>query len=299
MPGAAGRWRESSVQYILMSVVRFYSVSWSRGSLRRICHIAIALLCIAGPRLARGQAPASAATPSYRHRILGVFDAQSGEPVEGAEVADALNHVSALTTRTGTVTLAFLPDGGSMLHVKKVGYQPQTVIVEIGPADTVPLTVILERLAMSSAGAQRLPAVVTKDSAPHYVSPGLRGFEERRRAGFGHFITEAELRKQDNRKLTDVLRGLPEVTMVCPKAGPRKFECYAVSGRGNKYAILGGDCEVNMYIDGVEVTDNDLDKLSVNQFAGIEFYSGGATIPVQYNKVGSSCGVLLFWTREQ
>jgi len=45
--------------------------------------------------------------------------------------------------------------------------------------------------------------------------------------------------------------------------------------------------------------DNDLEKMRVNEYAGIEYYPGGSTIPTQYNRTGSSCGVLLFWTRER
>jgi hypothetical protein len=187
-----------------------------------------------------------------------------------------------------------------MVQIKKVGYQPVTMIVEIAPADTVPLTLTLKRLAPTSAGAaQTLPTVVTRDSAPGDISPGLQAFEERRRSGFGHFITEAELRKQDNRKLTNIIRELPGVTIRCPKTGPRKFECFAVSSRGMKNAVQGGDCETNLYIDGVAVSDNDLEKLNVNEFAALEFYSGGATIPVQYNRTGASCGAILLWTRER
>ena len=33
------------------------------------------------------------------------------------------------------------------------------------------------------------------------------------------------------------------------------------------------------------------------EYSGIEFYSGGATIPAQYNATGSGCGVMLLWTR--
>jgi hypothetical protein len=269
--------------------------------LRRVGTLVVAAILIAGVGAVFAQAPTpTPITTSYRHRILGVFDEQSGAPIESAEVIDALNHVSAQTTTTGTVSLIFLPDGGSMVQIKKVGYQPVTLIVEIGPADTIPLTLTLKRLAPMSAGAaQTLPTVVTRDSAPAYISPGLQSFEERRRSGFGHFMTEAELRKQDNRKLTNVIRELPGATMRCPKTGPRKFECFAVSSRGLKNAIQGGDCEINLYIDGVAVSDNDLEKLSVNEFAALEFYSGGATIPVQYNRTGASCGAILLWSRER
>jgi hypothetical protein len=273
--------------------------------LRLIRASLVALLCTAAIPTAFAQAPAAPAprtpaVPLHRLRVLGVFDAESGAPVEGAEVADALNRVSALTTSTGTVSLIFLPEGGNMVQVKKVGYQPTMLAVEIGPPDTLPITVVLNRVAPAAVGGvQTLATVVTKDSAPHYISPGLKDFEDRRRLGGGHFISEAEMRKQDNRKMTNVIRDLAGVQMFCPRSGPRKFECFAVSGRGHKNAVQGGACEINLYIDGVAVSDNDLEKLSVNEFAALEFYSGGATIPVQYNRTESSCGVILLWTRER
>jgi hypothetical protein len=37
-----------------------------------------------------------------------------------------------------------------MVQIKKVGYQPVTLIVEMGPADTIPLTLTLKRVAVDS-----------------------------------------------------------------------------------------------------------------------------------------------------
>ena len=146
------------------------------------------------------------------------------QPIEGAHVVDVLNGASSLTSKTGTVALLFLPDSGSMIRIQKIGYQPVTMVAAISPADTVPITVLLSRVA------QKLNAVVTKDSVRRYVSPALQQFEERRlhNAG-GTFISEAALRKSDNRKMhgcDDRRRGLRAVQ---PDAARRATPCRRAS----------------------------------------------------------------------
>jgi hypothetical protein len=253
--------------------------AWREG----IAAAAIALVCAATPM--RAQSPVIPLAP-YRARILGVFNAQTGDPIEGASVTDILSGTSALTTITGTVSLAFLPDSGSIVRVQKIGYKPATAMVAISPKDTVPITVLL------SPSTTTLPAVVTNDSSPHYISPGLRAFEERRKAGFGLFMTEAELRKNDNRAVSNVIRTMG-VNVAC---GGRPIRCFAASSRTG-----GVSCILDVYLDGIMVNkdDRDLEKMRTDQFAGIEAYTGAATIPPLYNKTGSACGVLLFWTRER
>jgi hypothetical protein len=242
---------------------------------------------------AKQSMPASP-TLDYRHRLVGVFSGETGEAIEGAEVVNLLEHTSVRTSKTGTTTLSFLPEGGSMIRIQKVGFQPVTMVVAVSPADTVALTIVL------NAVAQTLPKMTTTDSAPRYISPGLRDFEERRAKGFGYFVAEAELRKSDIAKMTNVIRRLPNINIICPRTGVRRGECYATSLRQpQKYAVLGGECPLDIYIDGAASTDNDLEKMRVNEYAGIEYYPGGSTIPTQYNRTGSSCGVLLFWTRER
>lgn len=149
---------------------------------------AAVLLLVAS--LAAAQEPASRLA-AYRGRIVGVFDLNTGAPIKGVEVIDLASGTRALTTTTGTVSLFYLPDGGSMVRIRKLGYTAITQFIAISPSDTVPPTLLM------TPTATMLPAVITKDSAQHYISPGLREFEERRKAGFGHFITEDDLRKSD------------------------------------------------------------------------------------------------------
>jgi hypothetical protein len=242
-----------------------------------------ALLVVASLAAAQQPAPKLAA---YRGRIIGVYDLNTGAPIEGVEVLDVASGTKALTTATGTVSLAYLPDGGSTVRIRKLGYTPITQFIAVSPTDTVPLTLLL------TPNVTVLPAVVTKDSAPHYISPGLRAFEERRKAGFGRFVTEDELRKSDTREMPDVLRSVPGVTIGCNTRTPRV--CTAGSFRGGR----GQGCPYLIYVDGIRMTNLNLLMLPVSQFAGVEVYSA-ATIPPMYNMTGTACGVLLFWSRER
>ena len=236
-------------------------------------------------------APLSAQTAdslSYRRRLLGVFDTQSGEPLEGVEVTDILAQVTALTTKTGTVSLAFLPEGGTLVRVRKVGYQPTTITVVISPADTVPITVTLARSGVT------LAKVVTIDSNFN-GSRRFQEFEERRAHNSGgHFITAEELRKNDHSTMTNVLRRIASMKVVCNRSGN---DCRAASARAYT-GLTGSPCLSKVYLDGILTTDTNLQQMQVDQYAGVEFYSG-AEIPPQYNATGSACAALLLWTRDR
>src|SRR5690349_23105782 len=133
---------------------------------------AVAAALVAGAGTGRTQTtpkPDSSASIRYRFRLLGVYDAQTGHPVEGVEVGDVLSKASAMTSKTGTVSLFFLPDGGALVRLRKIGYETQTLAVSISPADTIPITVTLNH-------ATALPAVVVSDSAPKFMTPGMRMF---------------------------------------------------------------------------------------------------------------------------
>lgn len=134
---------------------------------------------------------------------------------------DVLTGTKALTTKTGTVSLTFLPDGGSLVRIRKLGYEVETLMVAISPADTTPVTVIVSHATM-------LAPVVVKDSASRYISPGLRSFEEHKREPFRHFIDEAQFRKEDGKPLSFIaIEHIPGIQLA---NGPRG-ETYIASSR--------------------------------------------------------------------
>lgn len=263
----------------------------------------IPLLALSSAVTAQTPASPAAATHTsshadqrYRYRLLGVFDEASGAPIDSVQVQDMLSGASSVTSSTGTVSLFFLPDGGSLVRLRKIGYEPQTVMVAIAPADTTPLTMLLAK------APQQLPGMTVNAAAPVYHSWRLQDAESRinSHAG-GSFIDEAQMRKLDNETLADVLTSrMPGLMPVQGLHG----ETYFVSSRQPCSKSMGGcvhpDCFLKLYIDGVLSTAAaDYNHMSPIDYAIAEFYPGPATAPIEYVSGNTNCGVLLLWTRER
>lgn len=87
--------------------------------------------------------PNAVVLESYRSRLLGLFDAASGEPIEGVLVADSASGAWVKTPATGIVSLAFLPPGASTVRVQRPGVRDTLVHLTISPRDTTPITLTL------------------------------------------------------------------------------------------------------------------------------------------------------------
>jgi hypothetical protein len=243
----------------------------------------------------------TARVPAYRARVLGLFDQATGEPIEGADVFDVSSGWSAKTTATGTVSLVFLPDGGGLVRIRKVGYAPLFTKVVISPRDTAPLTVLLERVT-------ELPAVVTRDSTRPFISGSLNGFEERARLKLtGYFITDTLLRKSENRTLGNVIRS------QLPNAFLRDgafASTYLVGGRP-----CSGGSAPEVFLDGVPMNTEgvpgsktakgippqlfNLNEIQVSALQGVEWYPSGGSVPIEFTNERTGCGALMLWTRER
>jgi hypothetical protein len=146
--------------------------------------------------------------------------------------------------------------------------------------------------------------------AAHPTNSYLDEFYARRKTGFGHFIDSVELRRTgDNHAFANYIASHFAGLRVRPKKGVGD-PTYLASARGQcsgrVFSCSGMTaCPVSLYVDGLPVFvpnytaggPPDLDNYRVEDYAAVEFYSGSATVPEQYNLTGSSCGVLLLWRR--
>jgi Carboxypeptidase regulatory-like domain len=95
--------------------------------------------------------------PPEKPRIMGVFDAESGAPLDSVMVTDSITQKTGRTTRTGTVRLDFISQAGGVLTLRKTGYTTSTLHVSASPRDTVPITVLLSRPPARSPGGVEAP----------------------------------------------------------------------------------------------------------------------------------------------
>jgi hypothetical protein len=146
--------------------------------------------------------------------------------------------------------------------------------------------------------------------------------------GIGHFITEAELEKDQYRLLGDVIKRLPGTMLVTAKRVPGygASALFVVSSRGSatimhESPVFGKNCPVAIWLDGVPVYRGldravaspafgsgaqsgriseppfNINSVMTNNVAAIEFYAGPATMPPELNATQGTCGALVIWTK--
>jgi hypothetical protein len=104
---------------------------------------------------ARAAGPES--LPPYRSRIIGIFAANGGAPLGGVAVVNDSAGMQVVTSPSGAASLWFLGDGESRIRLTKPGFRDTSFVVSISPADTIPITVLLETRAQVSDTSRRTP----------------------------------------------------------------------------------------------------------------------------------------------
>lgn len=202
----------------------------------------------------------------------------------------------------GEYRLTGIAPGQYLVIARAAGFQAvgDSVVVAAG-SQSYHDFVMLTRTAV-------LDSVVSTAASPvrKFISPALTGFEQRSKEGFGHFVPDTILRKEDTHELADVINAhVPGVDFQ--RVGARS---YLTSQRGMTGPLQTASCYPDVYLDGVPLSKQqdpqvkkivavDLHQFSVATLGGIEFYAGGATLPIQLNHTASGCGALLLWTRER
>ena len=169
------------------------------------------------------------------------------------------------------------------------------------------IVVALSFVSLSArAGTAQNSQVSLAEASHKFLSPGMQGFEDRRKAGIGQFITDSTLRAASGSRLSQLLVvHMPGI--VIGNGG--SYGEFPISSRVcNGMSCSTPRCYVRMYIDGMLVFDGspqqrnaqgiELSTFKPNDLSGIEYYAGPAGLPARFAGMNSDCGTLLFWSRE-
>jgi hypothetical protein len=256
---------------------------------RRVFGFAFCALTVAA-RVTDAQANPSGSAP-----VFGVIDGlvTDGDlhPLDAATISILQSSARLETGSTGRFRFARVPGGEYLVIVRKLGFHPVSGVFQVAPGDTLRLTFTLERVTLS------LDTMVVTE---HRLSMNEAGFEMRRRAGVGQFITQEQIERHGSIYVSDLLRAAHGVN-VAPIAGVHGGYV-AVNSRSPVWDIRAansGGCYYKVYVDGVVLpAGTDLDLLPPPRtISGIEVYDG-AFVPPQYAGPDSQCGVILVWTKD-
>jgi hypothetical protein len=262
-------------------------------------------------------APSAYSQTSQTGTFVGTVSRDSvGTAVGQAQVQLPQLNLSATTNYQGEFRIPNIPAGRYGIAVRAVGFQLLVDSIDVQAGATVDGDIILTPVPVNLA-AQHTTAAVEK-----YLPPGIAEMEERRKTGLGgHFVTDSALRANDGRKLTYMLAAVAGIHQVLSSAGPAIFIANGrpvgkgggctlppgMRGPSPSCDFPSGQCYVDLYINGARYfvgpanalnPPPDFNSMWNAEYSGIEYYSGAATIPPQYNATsGSGCGVMLLSTR--
>jgi hypothetical protein len=233
-----------------------------------------------GAREARAAAQQSVGTGV----ILGAVTDTTLRPIDGADASIVLTGIRVIANTDGRFRITTIPAGKYLIAIRRVGYRAIATPISVEANDTLRLAFTLEPL-VSELATVRITEVNR--------SQKLLEFDKRRQTGMGKFFTEAEIRKINPLSLADVLRRAPSVRVG------------AIAQSSRQYSL----CPMAIYIDGMPVQGRGpttpllLSELPPpTEFAGIEVYSGSATVPAWLPNPARphliGCGAILLWTKD-
>ncbi len=269
----------------------------SRLSSFRAAAVVLVLLAAASSSSAAQRAPApirpGAAPEVHASRTLGTIDGVVTDtnlvPLRGAFVSILSSRVRVGTGPNGRFRITNVPAGQFLLIVTRGGYSPTSAMIEVRASDTLRLAYTLSPAVVTLAG-------VTVEEKP--LSLRMQEFENRRKLGFGEFMTADEIDRKNTVYATELFRRFNSIN-VSPSRTSALTEWFALSKREGANPSLGA-CPMTVYVDQVPMpTPFNLDMLpSPKALGAIEVYSGSATIPPQFNGPNAGCGVILIWTKD-
>lgn len=259
-----------------------------------------------------GSAASLHAQVAHAVRMIGVYDAQTGEPIQGVQVRDAFSGSTVVTSSTGTARLDFITYRGlaAIVELRKLGYEAKQVVVA---QDTASITELLTH-------ATQLAPIVTTETYRLDRDAGLReGFEQRCAARSVTCFRDDDISKHLTGNVADLLVHADGITLgACTTGGTislgrggvdrsRATQCGKIAMK--PLVIPPAYCTPTIFVDGHEwlaaggpSIDLTPGQPSTAPFGPalitkIEVYPPEKVRPLRFQGSDPTCGAVVIWTK--
>ncbi len=244
-------------------------------------------------------------------RLIGqVLDARTHQPVTAAAVSVADRAEVVESNRRGRFILAGLPVGDYELSIRHLGYAPLTHPVTVTRGLTTEVEVDL------SPDPVALEPLVATATRPRRLE--IKGFYERKYWGElvagGAFFTAEDIERRNPLRITHMIADAPGVRLANCDMWGHGCKLYSTT---HSRGFSDQGCKLNIFLDGNLAIRGSKERWSLTsgggtdmnpresindlvlptEIAGIEVYTGGASLPAEFGGHDSRCGAVVIWTK--
>ena len=213
--------------------------------------------------------------------VSGIVTLEGSATNAGTRVELTGTNTVAMTDEKGEFTMRNVPSGTKVLLARHLGFNAETVPVDLTSRQPQRVTIKLARYV-----AVMDPVLVT---ARRTLALDKVGFNERRKSAMGYFLGPERLQRMHPIFLTDILRQVPGLRLSYTPQGET-----VSSSRG------GGNGCVQYWLDDMpwmSIEPGDLnDFVTGGEVVAVEVYQDTGT-PARYIRAGGFCTTIVLWTR--
>ena len=214
--------------------------------------------------------------------VSGTVRDSLGGAIAGVEVTVDGSRLRTLSSERGIYRLIEVPAGAADLTIRRLGFRPTRISVDVIVGAVTSMDVSLH------AVAQRLEPIAIRERVDASDNR-LAGFNARRARSGGHFITRERIDRVHSFSLTDLLREVPGVRIARTRNATKSVR------------LRGANCAPLVFMDGSPASagEFDLESVDIGSVEGIEVYSSSSSVPPELVGPRSlyRCGVIGIWSR--
>jgi hypothetical protein len=250
-------------------------------------------LGVIGLELPEPSASAAAEKPRVaRATLTGIVLDPGGTPLARARVSVDADTAFAVTGSDGRFTVHNLRTGTRLISVRRLGFEPTQLPVDLRATRPTDVTVRMGEL-VAQLDTVRISAVRRNQQLDKV------GFNRRMTMASGFFMTPDQIEKRNAYDVADLLTGAPMLRRTSGSRGT------IISGRtpqvnvgGTGSTSFSNGCVI-FVVDGVPWRGGDVnDFVAANDVAAIEVYAK-TFVPAQFRSGFDDCETVVIWTKQK